>query len=87
MGFHARLMGLARLSREQAGAGLLIQRCACIHTFGMRFPLDLYFLDERDEALAIHRRVPPRRVVFARNATAVLEVPSAPGGEISPRPT
>jgi len=85
--FRARLLGLAFLSREQVGGGLLIPRCASVHTFGMRFSLDLFFLDERGEPLAIRRHVSPCRVVFARGAAAVLEVPSPAGGEFSSRPT
>ncbi len=84
---HSRLLGLAFLGRDEAGSGLLIPRCASVHTFGMRFPLDLLFLDERGEPLAIRIRVPPCRVAFARGAAAVLEVPSLPGGEFSSRPT
>lgn len=78
-GFHARLLGLAFLDREEAGRGLLIPRCSSVHTVGMRFPLDLFFLDERGALVAIHRRVPARRLVCARNAISVLEVPSAAG--------
>lgn len=77
-GFRARLLGLAFLDRTEVGAGLLIPRCASVHTFGMRFPLDLFFLNERGAPLAIHRQVPPRRLVSGRGAAAVLEIPSTP---------
>ncbi|MGE0066345.1 MAG: DUF192 domain-containing protein [Solirubrobacterales bacterium] len=80
-GFGARLLGLAWLDRAEAGAGLLIPRCASVHTFGMRFPLDLVFLDRRGAPLALYRRVPPRRLVCCRGAVAVLEIPAAEGGE------
>ncbi|HEX7293702.1 MAG TPA: DUF192 domain-containing protein [Solirubrobacterales bacterium] len=82
VGFRARLLGLAFLQREEAGSGLLIPRCSSVHTFGMRFPLDLFFLDERGASLAVRRLVPPRRLVSARNAASVLEIPS-PTGESS----
>ena len=73
-GFRARLFGLAHLSRNEAGPGLLIPRCSSVHTFGMRFPLDLYFLDKAGEVVAIHRGVPRRRIVFCRRAVAVVEI-------------
>jgi uncharacterized membrane protein (UPF0127 family) len=79
--FRSRLLGLGGLRREQAGAGLLIPHCASVHTFGMRFALDLVFLDGEDRPLAIWRRVPPRRLIWHRGAAAVLEIPSAQGGE------
>jgi uncharacterized protein len=81
-GFRARLLGLAFLGRDEAGSGLLIPRCSSIHTFGMRFALDVYFLDERFAPLAEYRQIPARRVVSCRSASAVLEIPADKGGEI-----
>lgn len=78
-----RLLGLAGLEREQVGAGLLIPRCASVHTFWMRFDLDLVFLDREGAPLALRRRVPPRSLVWRRGAAAVLELPSELGGEFS----
>lgn len=83
-GFRSRLLGLARLDRSDAGTGLLIPRCRSVHTFGMRFELDLVFLDRDGRILAVHRQVPPRRVVRCPGADAVLEVPAPEGGEFSP---
>jgi hypothetical protein len=76
VGWRARLLGLACLDLGRAGPGLLIPRCSSVHTFGMRFPLDLCFLDRGGEVLAIRRAVPPRRVVSRRGADAVLELPA-----------
>ena len=80
-GRRSRLLGLAWLDRERAGAGLLIPRCASVHTFGMRFPLDLLFLDRDGAVLEVRRGVPARRMVRCRGAHTVLEIPSGPGGE------
>jgi uncharacterized membrane protein (UPF0127 family) len=80
-GFRSRLLGLAGLRWEQAGAGLLIPSCASVHTFGMRFRLDLVFLDRCGEPLAVHRAVPPLRLVWCRGASAVVEIPVPQGGE------
>jgi uncharacterized protein len=75
VGFRARLLGLALLDPAAAGPGLLIPRCAAVHTFGMRFALDVRFLDEGDEVLE-RRLVPPRHFVAHRGAAAVLELPA-----------
>lgn len=75
--FRSRLLGLAHLDREEAGEGLLIPRCASVHTFGMRFALDVYFLDAAGEPLAVRRGVPARRAFFRAGAKAVLELPAA----------
>jgi hypothetical protein len=82
VGGHARLFGLAFLGRDAAGAGLLIPHCSSVHTFGMRFALDVYFLDERFAPLAVRGQIPARRVVSCRGASAVLEIPADEGGEI-----
>lgn len=78
IGFRARLLGLAHLDRRQAGAGLLIPGCSSVHTFGMRFPLDLVFIDgdAQTRLITVYRDVPPRRIVSCRAATAVLELPT-----------
>jgi uncharacterized membrane protein (UPF0127 family) len=71
----SRLLGLALLDRPAAGPGLLLPRCRCVHTFGMRFPLRLVFLDEAARPVSVRDRVPPRRIASERRARAVLELP------------
>jgi uncharacterized membrane protein (UPF0127 family) len=80
-GFRSRLRGLSWRAREDAGAGLLIPRCASVHTFGMRFALDLYFLDGDGRVIEVRHRMPPRRMAWCRGASAVLEIPSPTRGE------
>jgi hypothetical protein len=75
-GLRARLLGLALLARERAGPGLLIPRCHSIHTFGMRFTVDVVFLDRVGCVLRRAPGVPPSRIVACRGAAAVLEVPA-----------
>jgi uncharacterized membrane protein (UPF0127 family) len=71
----ARLLGLVYLDHDQVGAGLLIPCCSSVHTFGMRFVLDLVFLDAHREPISVRRGVPPRRLAWERRAAAVLELP------------
>jgi uncharacterized membrane protein (UPF0127 family) len=84
-GLRARLLGLAGLDREEAGVGLVIPRCSSVHTFGMRFALDLHFLDREGAVVATRRAVPPKRLAFCGGASAVLELPAGAGGEIGAR--
>jgi uncharacterized membrane protein (UPF0127 family) len=72
----SRLLGLALLTRERAGEGLLIPRCSGVHTIGMRFRLDLIFLAVDGKVLALRRAVPPGRIIRCRGAVAVLELPT-----------
>lgn len=72
--FRSRLLGLSWLDRERAGAGLLLPECHSIHTFGMRFELDLVFLDARGRPVRVARGVSPARIVGCGRARAVLEI-------------
>jgi DNA-binding response OmpR family regulator/uncharacterized membrane protein (UPF0127 family) len=89
VGPRARLLGLAGLDREEVGAGLLIPHCRSVHTFGMRFDLDVVFLDLEGRPLSVRRRVPPRRFASDRRAAAVLELPAfvQSSGTLPQRPT
>jgi uncharacterized membrane protein (UPF0127 family) len=72
----SRLLGLAMVTRDRAGSGLLIPGCRSVHTVGMRFPVDLLFLDGRGLVVEICRDVPAGRFFRCRMAIAVLELPS-----------
>lgn len=81
--FGSRLLGLALLSRERAGPGLLIPRCRSVHTFGMRFALDVVFLDDGGEEIR-RARVGPCRFARERRARATLELPASASGSATP---
>jgi uncharacterized membrane protein (UPF0127 family) len=71
--FGSRLLGLAFLRRLPPGRALLIPGCRSVHTFGMRFRIDVVFLDERGGVLRVVRAVPRRRLLRCADAYAVLE--------------
>jgi uncharacterized membrane protein (UPF0127 family) len=77
--FGARLLGLALRSRPPPDRALLLPRCRSVHTFGMRFALDLIWLDRDGRVLAVDEGVPPWRVRSRRDAVAVLEVKAGEG--------
>jgi hypothetical protein len=83
----SRLLGLLGLRWAEAMPGLLIPECACVHTFWMRFALDLHFLGRRGNLLGERLAVPPRRIVSWPGAAMVLERPAAQGEESAPLPT
>lgn len=70
----ARLLGLAFLDRRRAWPGLYIPRCSSVHSFGMRFPLQIWFLDGQGRPLRIVERMPPWRIHSCAGADAVLEL-------------
>ena len=69
----ARLRGLA-FTREPPAEPLLIPRCRSVHTFGMRFPIDLVWLGRGGRVLRIDRYVGPWRVRSCPRAIEVLEL-------------
>jgi uncharacterized membrane protein (UPF0127 family) len=78
-GFRARLVGLAFRSVLAEGVALHLPRCRSVHTFGMRFALDLVWLDAAGEVVRVDRGVPPCRVRSCRAARSVLELRAGPG--------
>jgi uncharacterized membrane protein (UPF0127 family) len=77
--FRRRLVGLA-LRRRPPSHALLIPECRSVHTFGMRFPIDLFWLDEWGWPIRVDRAVGPGRVRGCRRASAVLEAPADQAG-------
>ena len=59
----ARLRGLLGRRSLPAGEGLLIVRCGSIHTVGMRFAIDVVFLDRAWQVCRVHRDVRPGRLM------------------------
>jgi hypothetical protein len=78
-----RLVGLAGRRDPGRGAGLLLPRCRSVHTFGMRFALDLVWLDAEGAVVRVDRRVRPCRVRSCRAARSVLELRSGPAEELA----
>jgi uncharacterized membrane protein (UPF0127 family) len=52
----------------------VIAPCQGVHTFGMRFPIDIIGVTRDGRVVKVSECVPARRVVFAFSAFAILEV-------------
>jgi len=65
---------LGRQGLEQGG-GLWIIPCESVHTFFMRFALDLIYLDRRLRVKKVRQNVPPWRISACLTAHSVLELP------------
>ena len=79
--WRARLVGLAGLRALPDRVALLLPACRSLHTFAMRFALDLVWLDAAGAVVRIDREVRPRRVRWCRRARSVLEAPAGSGIE------
>jgi hypothetical protein len=72
--FRARVLGLAGLRAMPHGIGLLLPATRSVHTFGMRFAIDLVWLDRAGNILRVERSVSPLRVRCCRGAWGVVEL-------------
>lgn len=73
-----RLLGLLRRDRKAFGngSGLLIVPSHGVHTLGMRFPIDVIYLDASNRIIDLHENVRPWRFTPMRmDAATVLELP------------
>jgi uncharacterized membrane protein (UPF0127 family) len=60
----------------QPGDGLWIVPCRGVHTFAMKFPIDVLYLDRRKRVVHIQQHLRPWRVAkVSLRATSVLELP------------
>ncbi|MBI4673629.1 MAG: DUF192 domain-containing protein [Chloroflexi bacterium] len=73
----ARLVGLMGKRSLPDGFGLLLRNEAAIHTFGMRIPIDVVYLDRVGIIVRITETMPPARFgPLVRGARDVLELPA-----------
>jgi uncharacterized membrane protein (UPF0127 family) len=56
------------------GEGLWIVPCESVHTFGMKFPIDLVYLDRNKKVKKVRSGVPPWRLSACLSAHSVVEL-------------
>lgn len=71
-----RRKGLLGRNALAAGEGLWIVPCESVHTFGMRFPIDLIYLDREKRVKKVRHSVPPQRLSACLSAHSVIELAS-----------
>jgi uncharacterized membrane protein (UPF0127 family) len=73
---HNRRKGLLGREALSAGEGLWILPCEAVHTFCMRFPIDLIYLDRKHRVVKTKADVRPWRLSGCLRAHSVLELPA-----------
>jgi uncharacterized membrane protein (UPF0127 family) len=68
-----RRRGLLGRNALPAGTALLLSPCNAIHTIGMRFPIDVAFIDRDGRVRHIVRSLVPSRISVCFRAKATLE--------------
>jgi uncharacterized membrane protein (UPF0127 family) len=75
--FRARLLGLLAHRDLRFGDGVWLVPCNSVQTFGMRYPIDVVFLDAERRVVRVVRGVRPGRVVWpVPGAHSALELPA-----------
>ncbi|MCL1080168.1 DUF192 domain-containing protein [Parashewanella spongiae] len=69
------LLGRPSLNNDQA---MLISPCYSVHTIGMRYSLDIVYLNSQNQVLRIKKNLKPFRASACKGAAKVLEL--AAGG-------
>jgi uncharacterized membrane protein (UPF0127 family) len=75
----SRRRGLSHLDALPAEWALHIPATPSVHTFGMRFDLDLIWLARDGTVVRVDHAVPPRRMRFCRGARSVVETAAGHG--------
>ena len=71
-----RNVGLLKHKALYAGEGLWIVPCQSVHTFFMKFAIDLVYLDKRKRVRKVRHAVPAWRTSGCLWARSVLELPA-----------
>lgn len=69
--YFARARGL--LGSNPIKEVLVLTPCKSVHTFGMKYDLDVAFVDKEGTVLAVYHKVKPNTIVRQRGAALVLE--------------
>jgi len=75
----SRMRGLSKLDELPDDHAMLFERCRSVHTGGMRFALDLLWVDKRGSVVRLDRDVGPRRLSTCLRAKSVIEVNAGHG--------
>jgi uncharacterized membrane protein (UPF0127 family) len=71
-----RRTGLLKHERLELGDGLWIVPCESVHTFFMKFAIDLVYLDKNHRVRKVRHAVPPWRLSACLTAHSILELPA-----------
>lgn len=78
----ARNAGLLGRESLPADTAIVLAPCSGVHTWFMRFPIDVLFVDRGGCVLALRRSLAPWRLALRPGAFAVLELPAGSAARI-----
>jgi uncharacterized membrane protein (UPF0127 family) len=80
------MQGLLGRSGLERGEGLLLEPAGSIHTFFMRFPIDVVYLDGESRVVKVVRELRPWRASACRGAHAALELAAGEAARVRLEP-
>ena len=78
-----RMRAKGLIGREDFDGAIILRPCRQVHTFGMRFPIDVVFVDRDWLPIYIEYDVGPNRVLRSRFARSVIEVAAGEAGRLA----
>lgn len=81
----SRKAGLLGRDALPPGGALVIAPTSAVHTFGMRFPIDIIFTARDGRVLKVRPAVPRSRIAFAFGAFAVVEMAAGSAARVGLR--
>lgn len=72
----ARNKGLLGRTSLPLGSGLWIVPCESVHTFFMKFPIDLVYIDRNKRVKKVRSNVGPWRLSACLSAHSIIELPA-----------
>ena len=71
-----RRTGLLKHTGLEPGQGMWIVPCEAVHSFGMKFTIDVIYVDRKKRVRKTRQRMGPRRLSGCLLAHSVLELPA-----------
>ncbi len=73
----SRMRGLMFRNEIEKDEGIILEPCNSIHTFFMKFPIDVVFINKKNKIIKIYKSLPPWRLTpIVWGSKKVLEVAS-----------
>ena len=81
-----RRKGLLGRSSLPSGHGIWITPCSAVHSWGMKFTIDVLYLDRKQRVRKVRHRMAPWKMSMCLLADSVLELPSGTAAQTGTEP-
>lgn len=76
-GIFSKLIGLLFTKELPEGHGMWLVPCSSIHTFGMRYAIDVIYLNKKQKVIKLVKQLEPNRFApFSFQTRSIVEIPA-----------